>query len=299
MKKILITGANGLLGKELVKQLLAKDYFVIGISKGPMRFTVDSPLFKYYSVDITDDFYLHDLLFEEKPGIVIHTAAMTQVDECETREEECLEINYHGTMNVLVGAEMHSSFIIHLSTDFVFDGVKGMYAEDDERNPVNWYGHCKLLAENLMEDAEIPCAIVRTCLVYGKKTEGGRDNIITWVKDKLSAGEKIKVVDDQWRTPTYIGDLAKGIISIAEKKAQGIFHISGKDLLTPYQMAVETARYLGLDESLIEKVNADTFSQPAKRPLKTGFVIDKAKSELDYEPLSFIEGIKKVFNYSS
>ena len=294
MEKVLITGANGLLGQELVKQLLAKNYFVIGVSKGAMRFTVDSPLFKYYPVDITDDFYLHDLMFEEKPEIVVHTAAMTQVDECETKEDACLEINYHGTMNVLVGAEMHSSFIIHVSTDFVFDGVKGMYAEEDERNPVNWYGHCKLLAENLMEDAEIPSAIVRTCLVYGGKTEGGRDNIITWVKEKLEAGEKIKVVDDQWRTPTYIGDLAKGIMRIAEKKAPGIFHISGKDLLTPYQMAIETARYLKLDETLIEKVNADTFTQSAKRPAKTGFVIDKAIRELNYEPLSFIDGIKKT-----
>ena len=145
-----------------------------------------------------------------------------------------------------------------------------------------------------MEDAEIPSAIVRTCLVYGGKTEGGRDNIITWVKEKLTAGEKIKVVDDQWRTPTYIGDLAKGIMCITEKKAPGIFHISGKDLLTPYQMAIETARYLKLDETLIEKVNADTFTQSAKRPAKTGFVIDKAIRELNYEPLSFIDGIKKT-----
>lgn len=296
MDKVLITGSNGLLGQELVKQFLAKGYFVIGVSKGPLRFAVDSSFFKYYSVDITNDFELPDILSNEQPGVLIHTAAMTQVDECELKEKECFEINQHGTVHVLAGAEMYCSFIIHISTDFVFDGKKGMYREEDECAPVNWYGHCKLQAELVIRNAKIPWAIVRTCLVYGKKATGGRDNIITWVKSKLEAGEKIKVVDDQFRTPTYIDDLAKGIVSIAEKKAQGIFHISGKELLTPYQMAVETARYLGLDESLIEKVNADTFFQQAKRPLKTGFVIDKAIKELNYAPLSFIEGMKKVLS---
>ncbi|RTL59308.1 MAG: SDR family oxidoreductase [Sphingobacteriales bacterium] len=294
MEKILITGVNGMLGKELAKQLLEKNFFVIGTSRGECRTVYNSEKFKYYEVDITDDFQLHDVLFDERAEVVIHAAAMTQADECELNEDKCWNVNQHGTVHALVCAEMYSSFIIYISTDFVFDGKKGMYSEEDECRPVNWYGRCKLEGESVIKDAEIPWAIVRTCLVYGEKTPGGRDNIITWADGKLSKGEKIKVVDDQVRTPTYIGDLAMGIISIIEKRATGIYHLSGKDVLTPYQMVKAVASYKGYDESLIERVTADTFTQPAERPAKTGFVIDKAMNELNYNPISFEEGIKKV-----
>ncbi|MBI1781244.1 MAG: SDR family oxidoreductase [Sphingobacteriales bacterium] len=294
MKKILITGTNGMLGKVLVKQLLEKGFYVIGTSRGECKIVCNSEKFKYYEVDITDYFQLHDVLFDERPEVVIHAAAMTQADECELNKDKCWNVNQHGTVHALVGAKMYSSFLIYVSTDFVFDGEKGMYKEEDECRPVNWYGHCKLAGESVIKDAEIPWSIVRTCLVYGEKTSGGRDNIITWADGKLSKHEKIKVVDDQVRTPTYIGDLAKGIISIIEKKATGIYHLSGKDVLTPYQMAKAVAKYKSYDESLIERVTADTFTQPAKRPAKTGFVIDKAINELGYDPISFAEGIKKV-----
>jgi dTDP-4-dehydrorhamnose reductase len=294
MDKILVTGANGLLGQELVNHLIEKGFNVIGVSRGPMRFNINSTLFNYYPVDIKDEFGLNDVIRKEEPAIIIHTAAMTQVDECELNKEECFDINREGTANVLRLAEKHCSFIIHVSTDFVFDGVKGMYIEEDECKPVNWYGHCKLQAESIIKNAEMPWAIVRTCLVYGNVTGAKRNHFIKWVKDKLGAGEKIKVVDDQIRTPTYIGDLAKGIISIAERKAAGVFHISGKDLLTPYQMAVMVARHLGLNEYLIEKVTAKTFTQAAMRPAKTGFIIDKAVRELNFQPVSFDEGLKRV-----
>src|SRR5436190_1720971 len=136
--------------------------------------------------------------------------------------------------------------------------------------------------------------IVRTVLVYGKP-QAGKENILTIVKKKLEKGESYNVVDDQVRTPTYVGDLAAGIISVIEKKARGIFHLSGEEVLTPYQMAIRAADYLKLDSSLINKVTAANFSQPAKRPAKTGFTIEKAKRQLDYEPISFEEGLKKTF----
>lgn len=294
MEKILITGVNGMLGQELVKQLQAKDFYVIGTSKGVCRIDSTTEKFKFYEVDITDEFALHDVLFDEKPAVVIHAAAMTQVDECELNEDKCFNVNQHGTLHAMVGAEMYSSFIIYISTDFVFDGEKGMYKEGDMCRPVNWYGHCKLSGESVIMDAEIAWSIVRTCLVYGEKTPGGRDNIITWADEKLANGENIKVVDDQVRTPTYIGDLAKGIICIIEKRSTGIYHLSGKDVLTPYQMVKAVAAYKGYNESLIERVTADSFTQPAKRPAKTGLVIDKAMYELNYHPISFEEGIKKV-----
>jgi dTDP-4-dehydrorhamnose reductase len=294
MEKVLITGVNGMLGQELVKQLLERNFMVIGTSKNACRINIEDKKFKYYEVDITDSFQLHTVMETEKASVIIHTAAMTQVDECELKNKECFNANVQGTIVALVAAEMFDALFIHISTDFVFDGEKGMYKEEDGCSPVNWYGQCKLHAENIVMDAAIQWAIVRTCLVYGKKTTGGRENIITWVDNKLAAGEKIKVVDDQVRTPTYAGDLANGIISILEKKATGIYHLSGKDILTPFQMAQAVARYKNHDASLIERVTADTFAQAAKRPAKTGFVIDKAINELAYNPISFNEGLIKV-----
>ena len=136
---------------------------------------------------------------------------------------------------------------------------------------------------------------MRTILVYGKPQKG-RGNILSVVKEKLEKGEEYRVVDDQVRTPTYVEDLASAIIAIMEKKAKGVFHIAGADVLTPYQMAIRVAEYLGLNSSLIKKATAADFSQPAKRPPRTGFVIEKAKRELGYTPTSFEEGLIKTLS---
>src|SRR5690606_38796644 len=158
-------------------------------------------------------------------------------------------------------------------TDFVFDGKEGPYKEDDVPAPVNYYGESKLAAEEIIQQGNAHWAIVRTVLVYGNILAGTRSNVVTWVKDNLEQWKNIKVVDDQVRTPTYVEDLSKSILLIIQHNAEGIYHISGKEVLTPYQMAVQVADYFSLDKSLMEKVNAATFSQPARRPLKTGFVI--------------------------
>jgi dTDP-4-dehydrorhamnose reductase len=131
-------------------------------------------------------------------------------------------------------------------------------------------------------------------LVYGIVSDMSRSNIILWVKKSLEEGKNIKVVTDQFRTPTLAEDLAQGCWLITDKEAEGIFHISGKDFLTPYEMAIKTADFFELDKSLISQANADNFTQPAKRPAKTGFVLDKAINILGYNPVSFEEGIAIV-----
>jgi dTDP-4-dehydrorhamnose reductase len=160
--------------------------------------------------------------------------------------------------------------------------------------PVNFYGKTKAEAEDAVKEYEFDWAIVRTSLVYGVPVTG-RGNLLTVVKEKLEKGEEYKVVDDQVRTPTYVEDLAAGIVSIIEKKATGIYHLSGEEVLTPYDMACQTADYLQLDSTLIKKVTAANFSQPARRPLRTNFIIDKAKKELGYQPVNFQTGLKKTF----
>jgi dTDP-4-dehydrorhamnose reductase len=293
--KVLVTGANGLLGQHLVKQLIDQQYQVVATGRGASRLPfAESSTYTYYDVDITNALQVYSVMNKEKPEVVVHAAALTQVDECEQDPQRCEAINVQGTSQILTDAETFSSHFIYISTDFVFDGEKGHYTEEDDPNPISWYGFTKMQAEAMVQTSTIPWAIVRTCLVYGNVFDGTRSNIINWVKESLQHGKPIKVVADQWRTPTYVEDLAKGILLIIEKKAAGVFHISGKDFMSPYMMAVQTAGYFELDASKIEKVDACTFTQPGRRPLKTGFVIDKARRELGYEPISFEEGIKKM-----
>lgn len=294
--KVLVTGANGFLGYYLIEQLLAKKYTVIATGKGDCRLPfLNHPDFSYASMDFTDPFSVHDVFDVHTPTAVIHAGAMSKPDECEQNQWQAYITNTEGTLTVLMNAAEQKSFFLFISTDFIFDGEKGMYREDDAANPVNFYGKTKAEAEEAVREYEYDWAIVRTVLVYGKP-QVGRSNILTIVKEKLEKGEKYNVVDDQVRTPTYVEDLASGIISIIEKKAKGVYHLSGEDVLTPYQMACLAADHLGLDKSLIQKVTAASFSQPAKRPPKTGFVIDKAKKDIGYHPLSFEDGLRKTFS---
>jgi dTDP-4-dehydrorhamnose reductase len=289
--KVLVTGANGLLGQHLIAELIADRYTVVAIGRGPARLPFPETAYKYYDVDIATELSVHGVLSAESPEVVIHSAAMTQVDDCEVNQELCERINVQGTSHVIINAEQFARKLIYISTDFVFDGEKGDYAEEDDMGPVNWYGFTKMQAESIVETCDMPWAIVRTCLVYGNVLTGTRTNIISWVKENLQAGKPIKVVSDQVRTPTYVKDLVKGVLLILKQNGEGTFHIAGKDVLTPYDMAVKTAAYFKLDPSLMTKVDASSFSQPGRRPLKTGFNISKAKLQLGYDPISFDEAL--------
>jgi dTDP-4-dehydrorhamnose reductase len=294
--KILVTGANGLLGQHLIKLLLENDYQVLASGIGPSRLPfLDGDLFTYSDTDITDAYAVDQLINTGKPELIIHAAAMTQVDQCEQNRDLCMQVNVMGTANLLRHAQNYCSFFIYISTDFIFDGEKGGYEENDASDPVNLYGLTKTIAEKLVRESGIPWVVVRTSLVYGNILNGTRNNIISWVRENLSGGLRIRVVDDQLRTPTYVEDLAKGILLICKKRSEGIFHISGEETLSPYQMAIKTAQYFGLDEALIERVNAAVFSQPAKRPPRTGFNIAKAKLELGYDPVNFERGLQKMY----
>ncbi|OQP59202.1 NAD(P)-dependent oxidoreductase [Niastella vici] len=290
--KVLITGANGLLGQHLTKILLDRNYQVIATSRGESRLPFQpSGNYAYREMDIANALETFAVMSQERPDVVIHAAAMTQIDDCELRPQQCERINVQGTSQILTDAETFSSHFIFISTDFVFDGEQGNYAEEDETKPISLYGFSKLQGESMVQTSTIPFAIVRTCLVYGNLLKGTRSNIVSWVKESLQQGKTIQVVSDQVRTPTYVEDLAKGIALIIEKKATGIYHISGKDWLTPYDIALKTAAKFQLDASKIVKVDASTFKQPGRRPLKTGFIIEKARKELGFEPIPFDEGL--------
>jgi dTDP-4-dehydrorhamnose reductase len=293
-KKILITGSNGLLGQKLV-YLLAKNTAIelVATARGANRLPFTEG-YEYQEMDITNAQQVAEVIAKVRPHAIIHTAAMTNVDQCEAEKELCWTMNVKAVEYLVESCEKQAIFFCHVSTDFVFDGANGPYNEDAQPSPVSYYGWSKYAAEEVVKRSTCCWGIARTVLVYGIVSDMSRSNIILWVKKSLEEGKNIKVVTDQFRTPTLAEDLAQGCWLITDKEAEGIFNISGKDFLTPYEMAIKTADFFHLDKSLISQANADNFTQPAKRPAKTGFVLDKAINILGYNPVSFEEGIAIV-----
>ncbi|AWW31273.1 NAD(P)-dependent oxidoreductase [Echinicola strongylocentroti] len=290
---LLITGANGLLGQKLVKRLLEKKTFnVIATGRGACRLPREWEGFAYASMDITNKANVLEVFQQYTPEVVIHGAAMTNVDECETSQEACYQQNVAAVANIIIAAEKSNSYLVHVSTDFIFDGEGGPYSEEAVPLPINYYGETKLQAEALIRQSKLNWGIARTVLVYGISHDMSRSNIVLWVKKSLEEGKELQLVDDQWRTPTLAEDLAEGCILMAEKRAKGVFNISGDELLTPYDMAIQTAEFFELDKTKINKTDSSAFKQTAKRPMKTGFVIQKAKDQLKFKPKSFKEGIE-------
>lgn len=289
--KILVTGANGLLGQKLVSLLQEKeDIELIATARGKSVQTITRGTF--HSLDVTDKHQVDTLISATKPDVIIHTAAMTQVDDCETKRDACVLNNVTAVEHLIEACSKNEVHLVHVSTDFIFDGTHGPLDETAEPNPVNFYGESKLTAERLIQASNISWSILRTVLVYGVTNDMSRSNIVLWVKKSLEEGKTISVVNDQWRTPTLAEDLAQGCYLAAVKKATGVFNISGKDFVTPFDIATQTATFFGLEKSLIQPTDSTKFKQPARRPMKTGFIIDKAKKELGYEPHSFLEGLE-------
>ncbi len=297
-KKYLISGSNGLLGQKLVYKLMGRnDIICMATARGENRL-VNKTGYEYHSLDISDKQNVLDVFKTCMPDVVIHTAAMTNVDACELNREECWKLNVTAVGNLIEALEelkqnnpSYQPHFIHLSTDFIFDGSHGPLTEEETPNPISYYGESKLAAEKLVQQSKLSWAMARTVLVYGIVDNMSRSNIVLWAKENLSSGKTIHVVDDQYRTPTLAEDLADGCILIADKKARGVYNISGKDYLNILELVHKVADYYGLDKSLIKPSKSTDIKQPAKRPPITGFIIDKAKRELGYNPHSFEEGI--------
>ena len=289
--KILITGSNGLLGQKLVKLLSGQeDIEVLATSKGPNRLSY-SEGYQYIDMDITDPHKIEDVVSKFKPDALINTAAMTNVDACEVDRELCWKLNVDAVKYLLDSCERHDVHLVHLSTDFVFDGENGPYKEDDEPNPLSYYGESKYAAEQLIQHSAASWSIARTIIVYGVAEKMSRSNIVLWAKEALEKGDPLTIVDDQFRSPTLAEDLAFGCWLIAQKKATGIYHLSGKDVMSILELVHRVADFYGYDKSIISPISSSSLNQAAKRPPRTGFILDKAKNDLSYTPCSFEEGL--------
>lgn len=292
MQTILLTGSNGLLGQKIVYLLLQrKDIRLVATSFGPNRLT-EQKGYEYCSLDISDKTQVNEAFERFKPDVVINTAAMTNVDACEAEKEKCVALNVTAVEYIVQACEKYNTHLVHLSTDFIFDGQAGPYKEEDKPNPISYYGWSKLEAESIIQKSNISWSILRTIIIYGIVDNMSRSNVVLWAKVALEKGQAINVVDDQFRSPTLAEDLAEACISASLKRSRGIFHISGPEIMSILELVQRVASFYKLDASLIKPSKSDSLNQPAKRPPYTGFIIDKARRELDYKPHSFEEGLK-------
>lgn len=291
-RRILITGANGLLGQQLVRvmgRLPQYDVLATGRECKP-RFIGGSC--GYAHLDITNGEDLRQTFVDFAPDVVINCAAMTQVDDCEKHRSRCWAVNADAVDDLAELCRTHGARLIQLSTDFVFSGDDGPYEESTRPNPVNYYGRSKLAAENHARAAGLNrWSIARTVLVYGAGHNLQRSNIVLWLIDSLAKGETVHMVTDQFRTPTYAPDLADGIERIVRFGKSGVFHLSGREYMSIHELATRVADFFGFNPDLVQPTDRSSFSQPAERPPKTGFIILKAETELGYKPRTFEESL--------
>ncbi|MFA7274656.1 MAG: SDR family oxidoreductase [Crocinitomicaceae bacterium] len=289
--KLLITGSNGLLGQKIVKLCRSRGIDFVATSSGENR-NPDCPIDQYESLDITNRDQIRQVFQKTSPTAIVHTAAMTNVDECEEKPAACHQVNVMGTAYLLAEAQKINAHFQLLSTDFVFDGEKGNYREEDKVGPLSVYAKSKVDAERLLQLAHYTnWSIARTIIVYGTGHNLSRSNIVLWAREALAKGNPLNIVDDQFRAPTWADDLASGCVAIIEKEHFGIFHLCGPTTYSILDLVKKIAEYYDYPTNTISPVSSSTLNQAAKRPPKTGFDLTKAKTLLNYHPISIEESL--------
>lgn len=293
---ILIIGANGFTGRRILNDLVAREKY--NISACSLHEDIlPGKGYQFIRTDIRNASGIQSLFKEVCPDIVINTSALSVPDYCEDHHNEAQSININAVEHLAHACEQYGSRLIHLSTDFVFDGrSEHLYTEEDEPNPINYYGITKYEGEQRVAEYCGNYAIVRVVVVYGKAFPGQHGNILQLVADKLRKGETIRVVSDQWRTPTFVGDISQAVERLMTHPQNGIYHICGNNCVTIAEMAYRVADILSLDRSLIHPVTTEEMQEATPRPRFSGLSIAKAKREINYQPHSLDEGIKEMFS---
>lgn len=288
-KKVLVTGANGLLGQKCVRTFW-QHYEVLGtdIQDSPY---VEHRHYHYWQCDITDRKDLLSRVQDLQPDFIINAAAYTNVDACEEDKELCWKVNAIGVENLAYAAKKTHSFVVHISTDYVFDGRSGPYTEESTPNPLGYYGRSKLAGENALIISGVDYAILRTMVLYGAG-KNLRDNFAIWLIKMLRSGKPVTIVDDQYGHPTIVDDLAAAILKVVEKRQTGIFHVTGSEYVNRYEFALKLAEVFGLDKSLIKPIKTEDLHQKAPRPFHSQFVLDKMHNQLGVNTRNVEQGLR-------
>lgn len=282
--KIFITGGSGLLGSKVAEIALARgDEVFSGYAHNLPKFG------RAAKFDLMDEKSISELVRMVQPEVIIHSAALTDVDRCEREPELAHKMNVEGTRAVAEAAEKAGSFLVYISTDYVFDGHRGMYREDDETNPVSYYGYSKLLGEQFCQGC-----IARTCVIYGSRPASGKVNFALWLLDSLKSGKEVRVVTDQFITPTLNTNLARMVLVAADRRLCGVYNLAGATRISRYDYALELARVFDLDTNLILPSRMEDLLWVARRPIDSSLDTSKAMAELMEKPLPLNEALRTL-----
>jgi len=276
--KILVTGASGLLGNRVVQLALKRGHEVYAVYKEHMV-TLGVPI----QLDLTEYEKLRKIIFERRPDVIIHAAAYTNVDGCEINRDLAWKVNAETTKYLAMASADANSHLIYVSTDYVFDGEKGLYKEEDKPNPINYYGYTKLKGEEFVKEHVEDWCIARTSVIYGWGP-AHKQNFATWLISNLKEGREVRVLIDQYVSPTFNTNLAEMLLDIAERKITGIFHTAGADRVSRYEFAIKLSQVFNLDKNLIKPIKIDEMQWKAKRPRDSSLDVSKAKALLNTKP---------------
>jgi len=281
-QKLLIFGTGGMLGQRTAKYFAElTGWEILGAD---IATTIEFPGVRYITADFTDRDTVLKIVTEFRPDVIINASAYTNVDRSESERELCWKINVKGVEYIAEAAQIVDAHVIHVSTDYVFDGAHGPYAESEPTNPINYYGRSKLAAENALLLSNINYTIIRTNVLYGI-IPNGRLDFVRWVVESNRKGEVIKIVTDQYNNPTFIDDIVVAMNAIIKQKKYGVYNIAGREVLSRYEFTLRIADVFNLDRSLITTITTPELHQPAPRPLRGGLKIEKAQTELGYSPI--------------
>ena len=285
---MLIIG-SGLLGNKIIEIAKGRGYKIFA-SYHTQKLNIEGC--KFIKANISKKEEVENLFEKSNPEKVIHTAAMTNVDQCEIDKNEAWRINVDGTKHIAECCQKYDSKMVYVSTDFVFDGKKGNYKESDETNPINYYGLTKLEGEHVLGEFDIEYAIARTSVIYGLHPY--KFNFATWVINELKARNEINVVKDQYNSPTFVDNLAEVILKIHENGNYDLYHVSGRERISRYDFARKTADIFDLDKNLINPITSKELSQKAKRPKDSSLDVTKIQKDLGVKMLNTTEGLMKM-----
>jgi len=297
--RLLVIGGSGLLGFKLAE--LAVDQFETHATYNFRPVKLEGCNFVKLDKTLRDDTLA--IVKRVKPDVVIDTAALHNVDYCETHRDEAWRVNVEGTRNVVDVCKEIGAKMIFISTDYVFDGKKGFYSEEDAPNPLHYYAQTKLEGENVVKEADIEYAIARPSVIYGwnpselaglKSSSGKSMNFVIWAVNKLRKKEEINIVTDQYSSPTLADNLAEVLLVLSKSKKQGVYHTAGKSCLNRFSFAKKIAEVFEFDGSLIKPVTSDMFKQAAERPKRCCLDVSKAERELKVKFLTAEEGLMRM-----
>lgn len=275
--RVLVTGSNGLLGTKLLERLLHDAaYEPLAASQSARKNAYLGEL-PFWQLDVADADAVARVLDATRPDVVIHTAALTNVDACEQQRERAQAVNADGAGHVARACAARGIDLVHLSTEYVFDGTAGPYRETDPVHPLGWYAKTKEAGERAVRAAGGRWTIARTTIIYGYAPHV-RANFVLWLLGELRAGRRVRIVHDQIGSPTLADNLAEMVLALAVRRATGVFNTVGADVLSRLDFARQIAAAFGADPSLIDSISTAELGQPAPRPLKAGLLMDRFRA---------------------